>query len=747
MNQTAQNVMKVSEAFKIYQECKRNNTLVQNMLRIFDSMTQYILNSSKIDYNFDLLKQLSLIKENKSISQHPEEYLESQAFREFFKTYSKYLDVRKQNVSVIKSIINASNPLIVEAKMSIYKFIWSLPGFRRALINKEYHYHEDGKNFNGSDYMTKSIFSPMLSTGTKYVSNQVSFKTFKPLSDKMGINEFEAVLAYFIQIVRANKPYTFDNPQNYASTLSSYDLLGTVLILAIKLIQNNPEHVFVGETHQITVDNSELIADIWNLINYLYFTVFEIKRSTTEAYKYNNDEIMRLIEEYKITNNMLLTSRIQERRKLVDSGKAGLERLVDIIKLIDVKFVDSIIFANMDYALLDSSIIFRLRQYILERKIKKNTDLSKSVCQLTKMVLESRTPPDLKCEYVRLVMAYDLHKEYSSMGEEYLETLTTYLLTDARKLKDIYLIHAMDVLDNFSGSLFIFTPGSTNSSRCTKIIRLYLGYLKDVTELYQKIASVFITCSDLIKPNIIADMVSVAGYCKDLIVMIGQIGNEALEYIEPLIVLIDKVTNTKNFLNIPENFVVDPSELSVIDQIRPTYIEKFRPLLIDMLKKLSDSCVYFQEDLPTPISDEWREIYSMYYIKEDISFSESVFRLVLRSDTVKLLKELFNIDLAEEKIMLTVIESDISKIDGIFSEDLDNITCDIIVSPVAIPIGTGIDDVVVVNQRTMHTIILGGTNPFNRQPITYEQIFAINSKPDVREKLDAAMDFIRKWNS
>ena len=85
---------------------------------------------------------------------------------------------------------------------------------------------------------------------------------------------------------------------------------------------------------------------------------------------------MRLIEEYKITNNVLLTSRIQERRKLVDSGKAGLERLVDIIKLIDVKFVDSIIFANMDYALLDSSIIFRLRQYILERKIKKNTDLS-----------------------------------------------------------------------------------------------------------------------------------------------------------------------------------------------------------------------------------------------------------------------------------------------------------------------------------------------------------------------------------
>ena len=92
----SQNMMKVSVAFRTYRECRRNNTLVQNMLRIFDGMTEYIVNSQTVDYNYDILHQLSLINKEGTISQSPEEYRQAKEFRQFFKTYSQYVDIQSQ---------------------------------------------------------------------------------------------------------------------------------------------------------------------------------------------------------------------------------------------------------------------------------------------------------------------------------------------------------------------------------------------------------------------------------------------------------------------------------------------------------------------------------------------------------------------------------------------------------------------------------------------------------------------------
>ena len=119
MSDTTQNMLKVSEAFRQYNECRRNNTLINNMLRIFDSMTTYILNSQSVDYNFDLLHQLSLINKEGTISQTPEEYQQAKEFRSFFKTYSKYVQIKGQGTRIVNSIIDATRSLIIQAKTSI----------------------------------------------------------------------------------------------------------------------------------------------------------------------------------------------------------------------------------------------------------------------------------------------------------------------------------------------------------------------------------------------------------------------------------------------------------------------------------------------------------------------------------------------------------------------------------------------------------------------------------------------------
>ena len=728
-------------------------------------MTTYILNSQSVDYNFDLLHQLSLINKEGTISQTPEEYQQAKEFRSFFKTYSKYIQIKGQGTRIVNSIIDATRSLIIQAKTSIYNFIWSLPGFRMELANyptKNADGTPFGTPFNGADYTTKSIFSPVISINPReYTSNRASFRAFKSLSNSMEKIEFDAVFDYLMKIVRANLAYTYDRPDFHASTLSTYELLGLILPLMFRLLENNKEHIFEEGTNKIKRSedsNSNRCRDIWDLINILYFTLFDIKKNTTQSYQINNDRLLKLTEEFGVTHNTLLTSRIKEVREKVEEGTLALERLVEIVKLLDVKFVDSIIFDNSDHILenLDTSAIFRLRQYILERKIKKNTQLSRSVCKFCYELFQTRAPAQIKSEYIRLVMAYNLHNEYAELGvnlddegnqtlNHYLDTLTTYLQTDARKLEGVSLIHSLDILDHFSGHLFVISsPSNPNYDRCVRATRLYLGYLKDATELYERIVSVFLEASDSAKPNIIKDMLVVAGYCKDLIPMIGQIGNEALEYIEPLLALINKVVNTKQLMRIPDT--INEAEIAVINEVGPTYITKFTPLLRAMLQRLSDSAVFISDEEMTPLSDEWRMIYSMYHFKPDRSFSESVFRMVLSSESINILKTVFNINLDDLGIQYVRVsgtsDSDIS------SDYLDALTYDLIVSPVAIPINSDSDsnckEVVIVNQRTMHTILLDGMNPFTRQLLSYDDVSRVNSDPEVQEKLHQVMDFIRR---
>ena len=61
------NMLKISEAYLQYQKAKINNNLTDVILQIFDSMTEYINNSYKIDYNYDILNELRVITKANTI--------------------------------------------------------------------------------------------------------------------------------------------------------------------------------------------------------------------------------------------------------------------------------------------------------------------------------------------------------------------------------------------------------------------------------------------------------------------------------------------------------------------------------------------------------------------------------------------------------------------------------------------------------------------------------------------------------
>jgi hypothetical protein len=734
--------LKVSEAFLLYLGlCRNTNMDRSNIIQLFDCMTTYIRSSNTIDSNFDLLYQLNSVSNNNDSNNNDSK---EKQFNLFFELYADYLDAKELSQEIISIINKVITQLVPDTKTSILNFIWSLPGFRRHLVKFKTTDLENNE-LKGIDYLNNSIFTPMMSDhkSSDYVDNTISANAYDSLVSEMSQEEFNSVFQYLVKIIKANKAYTYDNPSNYRGQLASFELLGTILILFCKLIKNNTDHVF--ESDFKIKNKPTLLQNIWDVINILYFTVFEIKRCTTNSCKYYNDEYTNLNNEFKQDNcsSVILINQINEIKKNIEDGEKSLDRIFNIIFKIDNKLIESIIFENIYFIVssLQTSILYRFKHFLLERKVCPDTRLSKNICYTVNLILKSKVPPQVKLDFLRYIMSYSLSTEYIKLGKPlnstentHMNVLAEYCLTDARKLEDITLIHSLDILDHFGTHLY----EDKQLIKSNKIISLYLGYLEGANELYEKIINHFINCNDSMKPMIINDMKTLVGYASNLICIINTIGHEALEYIDPLMNLLDKIINTKELLNIP--FDDNLNELGIINHIKDTTIKKFKPLVIELFKNLNSKVLFYGEINNSDNSDNldiWKQIYSMFHIKDNYSFSESVFRLVLKENTINILHKLFNINLQDLEIPYVVYNSNIVN-------NLDAITCDYLVSPVAIPTSANNDSIVIINRNTMHKILLDGINPYTRQELSYEDILSINSKPDIIDQLNETFNGIRK---
>ena len=769
-------MLNITEAFAKYCAAKEDGELVTVLLGIYDEMTEYVLRSRSVDSNVDLL--LNLQKLRNSEEAHD-------LFSKFIRSYFEYLRATNRGIQeVVDHLLEISTKLSDQSKTWLIGYLCAMRPVQLSLT-------ASGITI-GKDCMTKTIFHPMMAhSANEYTPNSLSYSVYSSLCAAMKEDAFNSVFDYLWSIAKLNVAYTYDSISEHKTQLATYELLGTVLIAFFKLIANNRKHFVNGGGYSI---NPEFVERYWDVINILYLTLYDIRENTTRSINVKKRQLADVENRTDLEESQIDEAR-QVLIKFIQDSKEGLARLEDIFANIDVDEIEKFMFeeSNMCY-ITDASIVHRIRVALMSFKPAPNSDSAARICRFVSCMLERSYPPYLKSELIRYVMAFGLSGDYVTTGNtdtegrdnKHVYILSNYLLTDARKLENIRLIHSMDVLQHFSRHLYRSTSDASYE-RCSRIIRLYLGYLPEAIEVYEKMCEAFSECPEETKPHIISDMTTVIGYSVDLADMLSLVGNEALSYIDSLVGLAKTIIDTKEELS-----DIDDAEVEIFDEFRRKTLGRFKSLFETLFDVLEEKTIFFREyddiddvddsgdhgdsgdssnsedsgdsedsedssnsadsgdsedssnsvdsKFTRQISPTWRTVYSMYYPRSDASFCDSVFRLVYHRATVDTCRELFGIELDNGSNLILGETSELP------DYMIDSITYDTIISPVIIPTrsderaeSTG----VLVDQKTMHKILLDNKNPYTNEPLLYDQIINLNSVQSNIELLDLVIDTLR----
>lgn len=749
-------MLNITEAFAKYCAAKEDGKLVTVLLGIYDEMTEYVLRSRSVDSNVDLLLNLQKLRNNEE---------GRDLFSKFIRSYFEYLRATNRGIQeVVDHLLEVSTKLSDQSKTWLIGYLCAMRPVQLSLTTSGI--------TTGKDCMTKTIFHPMMAhSANEYTPNSLSYSVYSSLCAVMEEDAFNNVFEYLWSIAKLNVAYTYDSISEHKTQLATYELLGTVLIAFFKLIVNNRDHFVNGNGNRYAI-KPEFAECYWDVINILYLTLYDIRENTTRSINVKKRQLADVENRTDLEESQIDEAR-QVLIKFIQDSKEGLVRLEDIFANIDVDEIEKFMFEenNMRY-ITDASIVHRIRVALMSFKPAPNSESAARICRFVSCMLERSYPPYLKSELIRYVMAFGLSGDYVTTGNtdtdgrdnKHMYVLSNYLLTDARKLENIRLIHSMDVLQHFSRHLYRSTSGASYE-RCSKIIRLYLGYLPEAIEVYEKMCEAFSECPEETKPHIISDMTTVIGYSVDLADMLSLVGNEALSYIDSLVGLAKTIIDTKEELS-----DIDDAEVEIFGEFRRKTLGRFKSLFETLFDVLEEKTIFFREyddidvddsgkhgddedsedsedssnsadsKFTRQISSTWRTVYSMYYPRSDASFCESVFRLVYHRATVDTCRELFGIELDNGSNLI------ISETSELPDYMIDSITYDTIISPIIIPTrsdeqaeSTG----VLVDQKTMHKLLLDNKNPYTNEPLSHDQIINLNSVQSNIELLDLVIDTLR----
>lgn len=758
-NQIQRKPLKISVAFEQYRIAKKQKTLTGKILEIFECLSLYLQNSMKIDRNFDLLGTLGKYAFQRNEIEAVEDYELRVQFRKFFNTYAMYTNHQKISHIIYQGILRNISKLKPQRQVKIIQFFCGLASFKLSLSSMSV--HEDG-----SKYHSESIFSPIVSKdGKSYTDNALTIKAYAPLVNEDNIAHIKPVYDYLMNIIRANKPYTFYRPENYSDRLTTFEILGTVLVLIQRLISNNLSHFFVDE--KVTIIKEEFTKDFWDIVQILYITLHKITLSTQAELNYNTT----MLERTRPGPNK------DALIKNVSFGQRSIDRLNVIFKELDTDFVDRLIFSNSSH-LVDSfnmklvqdkttstvfgvsvieliSVLFSL---IHQMEIKSKTPKAHSLCVLTEKILKcSKIPDELKSRYLRKVLTHNLVQDYhlvdierrGCVDEKRLPTLKTYLCTVARRLGEIRMIHSADILDHFGTALY---KDFAKDAMCLQIIRLFIGYTNEARGLFENMCRMISQVPMDKKMNVINDITTMAGFGIEILKMLPILGNEGLSHFESVLIYLNYIGNILQRINT----VGQPEE--DIDIVR-TFEKKFKaqclPILKAQLLSYDQKSLYRksdQQDLDVDTNDSgeiWNDVYKIYYQEESDTPSDSVFRLVLTQTSINILNQTFGLNINDLQIEYVVIPSE-------FPDYVtDAITQEMIINPVLLPIREFdsqsrintpekvFEYSVLLDQSSLRNILWKGINPFTRQSITMDIIVEFNTIPSVISVMNRCMNYLR----
>jgi hypothetical protein len=103
--------------------------------------------------------------------------------------------------------------------------------------------------------------------------------------------------------------------------------------------------------------------------------------------------------------------------------------------------------------------------------------------------------------------------------------------------------------------------------------------------------------------------------------------------------------------------------------------------------------------------------------------------------TNEIIKKVLNDININEKLNLIIIDSN-NIPDKLIDKITDKLTLEIVINPIYIPISNRSKEFVLIDYRTLYSLLKNKVNPYTREPITLEKIKELNETNEVKELLE-----------
>lgn len=611
-------------------------------------------------------------------------------------------------IKVLKTLLMTVQKLAVSKKISLTQFIWDRKYFRSLLT----HYPLAA---TGKDYMNESIFSSVFpSDGSMIVDMQSSLRAFSPLFNDDSISFI--LINYITDIFKKNIGYTYEDArmmnQSIMSRMDMCILCFNVMIEILKL--------FTTTTPYLEYDH--VLKTFWLGVDVVYVTIHIMERSIQSSINYHRMKMTEL-KTHRRSNvntsatantnsanaNKIVDQEIDNLKNHIAQGEIMITNLTKYISSIDIKYVDDMIFdkpSTLDYVINNKyfDTVQRLIHDIGDTATTTMVSRSKTDTEfirqrLVKFILyllvNVDVPVHIKFNAVRLMLSHNL-KDNILKQPDGSDILSRYMLDDVVRLKNVDLIHLIDILIELANTPII---------KRADIMEMYLYLIPEFSEQYVQILNYFIRSSDDQKATIIIDLGSLVASTGVMVKNLSVIGANSLSYLGDTLSIIELISDTENIiemimrkdLGILSETIIDET-LTIFKDLKNKYIKEIKPFMIKSLHDLQAIC-----------------------------------KIMLTKESYKIMYNILGIDCSSEGITIKVLDTT-----RVENDLLDSIKYDIAFNPYYITTGDTLHNVQyhIIDRKTYYSIIRSKMNPFTREVITRSSLDALNEQANVKSMRD-----------
>jgi hypothetical protein len=645
---------------------------------LFDPLSDRIVSQSPNDIG-GLLLLLKMGADSKGSN--------TDIFKKFFDQYASFLAShpdKKRSVSILKWLLVIIRQITAKTQI-MTTFIWSLQGFRDLIQFYP-------RSANGFTAMSDSIFCSVTHNDSMITNIDEIMGSFDPLIGDKSVHT--SLMMHIDKILTDNKGYTYEDPRMInRSIMSSTDFCVLILNILIKLMKS--------------VGDDPIFNDVfWKAIDTVYISTYIMRESINRSIHDMQIEITETMSGSD-SNHQLL-------RQHLSKGIEMANRLSQYMDTIDIEYIDTAIPRLIDHIIntKNFNVLTRLITCFGNRTLKTIRVDGLVLAEMILRLLKSQdVPPHNKFFAMRLIMSHNMINQLFSLNDS-TQIVTQYILNDVQRLKEIDIIHLVDMLVELSDTPIIMSKD---------VLELYMYLSANFSEQYTAILKMFLNLSDETKPDAMRDLRCMIETSVLLLKNLPLLGRHSLSYLSDILSFVETICDSKQIIRSctePEQDLIAQNDISefediliIFDAVRDNYKEKIIQYVISLIRSLQ----------------------SEYTVMIDTN-SERIMREILEIDFVKE----FDSDPSQHKVKVISADS--------ISDDLtDVIKCDLAINPYYVRTGDDLNQTLhIIDRKTLYNMYRTKLNPFTRQPIDQNIIDDFNETPCIKQ---LRLDALQKINS